>query len=255
MATVRGAAVALICWAVAVPGPLAAAPLPDVVERITPAIVAVGTLARIRQPPARFLGTGFAVGEGRHVITNYHVIPEDLDAKAKERLAVFVGEGKRVRAREAEVAAVDRRHDLALLRLDGAPLPTLTLGDSDRVRAGEDVAFTGFPIGMVLGLHPVTHEGIVSSVTPIATPMGSSRRLSPEVIQRLSDPFAVFQLDATAYPGNSGSPLYRPDTGRVVGVINMVFVKESKETVLEKPSGITYAIPIRFARDLLRGAR
>ena len=55
----------------------------------------------------------------------------------------------------------------------------------------------------------------------------------------------VFQLDATAYPGNSGSLLYDPETGEVVGIINKLFVKESKEVVLEKPSGITYAIPVR----------
>jgi S1-C subfamily serine protease len=56
-------------------------------------------------------------------------------------------------------------------------------------------------------------------------------------------------LDATAYPGNSGSPLYIPETGEVVGVINKVFVKESREAVLEKPSGITYAIPVRYVKQ------
>ena len=55
----------------------------------------------------------------------------------------------------------------------------------------------------------------------------------------------IFQLDATAYPGNSGSLLYDPETGEVVGVINKVFVKESKEAFLEKPNGITYATPVR----------
>ena len=74
------------------------------------------------------------------------------------------------------------------------------------------------------------------------------------MIKRLRDPYDVFQLDATAYPGNSGSPLYIPETGEVVGVINKVFVKESKEAVLEKPSGITYAIPVRYVKELLRDA-
>ncbi|MCB1737317.1 MAG: serine protease, partial [Gammaproteobacteria bacterium] len=54
------------------------------------------------------------------------------------------------------------------------------------------------------------------------------------------------------YPGNSGSPVYHPETGAVIGIINKVFVKETKEMVIEKPSGITYAIPIKFAKDLLR---
>jgi S1-C subfamily serine protease len=61
----------------------------------------------------------------------------------------------------------------------------------------------------------------------------------------------VFQLDGTAYPGNSGSPLYDPETGLVYGVINMVFVKGTKEAALSNPSGITYAIPGTYIRGLL----
>jgi len=69
----------------------------------------------------------------------------------------------------------------------------------------------------------------------------------------LSDrlPFRVYQLDATAYPGNSGSPLYDPETGEVLGVMNMVFVKSTKENVLSDPSGISYAIPVEYLQRLL----
>ena len=65
-------------------------------------------------------------------------------------------------------------------------------------------------------------------------------------------PFNIYQLDGTAYPGNSGGPLFDAETGRVVGVINMVLAKASKESLLTNPSGITYAIPVRFVRELLR---
>jgi S1-C subfamily serine protease len=71
-------------------------------------------------------------------------------------------------------------------------------------------------------------------------------------MRRLRNLFDAFQLDATAYPGNSGSPVYDPRTGRVVGVINSVVVKESKESVLEKPSGISYAIPAEYVKQLLK---
>lgn len=226
--------------------------LAEVVERVSPSIVAVGTVAPMRQPRARFLGTGFAVLDGHHVLTNHHVLPERIKkGETKAHLAVFSGRGRDANARRAEVVQVDPGHDLAVLRIQGAALAPMRLGDSGRVRAGETYAFTGFPIGMVLGLHPVTHKGIISSVTPIAIPMHSSRNLNPEIIRRLNDPYKVFQLDATAYPGNSGSPLYSPATGSVMGIVNMVFVKESKEAVLEKPSGITYAIPISHAKALL----
>ncbi|MDD3381539.1 MAG: serine protease, partial [Rugosibacter sp.] len=56
---------------------------------------------------------------------------------------------------------------------------------------------------------------------------------------------------ATAYPGNSGGPLFDPDTGEVIGILNMVFVKSTKESALEKPSGISYAIPARYLDELL----
>ena len=64
-------------------------------------------------------------------------------------------------------------------------------------------------------------------------------------------PFKIFQLDGTAYPGNSGSPLYDPDSGVVYGIINMVMIKGLKETAITHPSGISYAIPASYIRDLL----
>ena len=55
----------------------------------------------------------------------------------------------------------------------------------------------------------------------------------------------------SAVAGNSGSPLYDPTTGEVVGVLNMVLVKSTKESALTQPSGISYAIPSRFLSELL----
>ncbi|BCX89399.1 serine protease Do [Methylomarinovum tepidoasis] len=236
-------------WLLAV---AALAGLPETVVRVKPAVVAVGTYQRTRAPAAVFRGTGFAVVDGLHLLTNAHVLPEKLAADKGEILAVFFKAEGRDRLRRAEVVAVDRPHDVALLRIGGKPLPTLSLGDSERVREGALYAFTGYPIGMVLGLYPVTHRGIVSSITPIAIPVPRAGFLDPKLLRRLNRPYRVFQLDATAYPGNSGSPLYDPETGAVVGIINKVFVKESKENLLSKPSGISYAIPIRYAERLLR---
>jgi S1-C subfamily serine protease len=150
--------------------------------------------------------------------------------------------------------AVDSEHDIAVLKMEGQPLRPLKLRDSDSVVEGESLLFTGFPIGGVLGLFPATHRAMVSAIAPIALPSASSRQLDPKVIRRLRDStaFPVFQLDATAFPGNSGSPLYDPATGEVVGILNMVFVKGTKESALTQPSGISYAIPSRFLIDLLR---
>ena len=226
-------------------------PLPDLIERTRPSVVGVGTVQPTRRPPNKLLGTGFAVGDGALVVTNFHVVDEMLDSERYETWAVFAGRGKQARVINAEIVARDREHDLAVLRLDGEKLPPLRVGDAEGVREGQQIAFTGFPIGAVLGLYPVTHTGIVSAITPIAIPARSSKELSTRMVRRLASPFNVFQLDATAYPGNSGSPVFDLDDGRVIAIINQVYVKGTKENVLKDPSAITYAIPGRHIRAIL----
>ena len=229
--------------------------LPDTIAAVKPSIVGVGTMEDTRSPPAAFRGTGFAVGNGHYVATNAHVIPQVLDDSKHEYLAVFIGSGNHPDIRKAERIAADYDHDLAILKISGAALPPMVLGDSTGVREGERVAFTGFPIGSVLGLFPATHRGLIAAITPIAVPMDTSKGLDPRMIAQLRAPFSVFQLDATAYPGNSGSPLYRPDSGEVIAVVNMAFVKDSREKVLSEPSGITYAMPAKFIKVLLDRVR
>jgi S1-C subfamily serine protease len=230
---------------------------PRTIERVKGSVVAVGTFHRTRAPQFRFLGTGFAVGDGATIVTNAHVLPAKLDAEQLETIAIVVPRpGREVQVRQAMRGAVDPAHDLALLRIEGAPLPALAVRDSDGVREGELVLFTGFPIGNVLGPFPATHRGMVAAITPIAIPPAHSSQLNPRVLRQLaSGAFPVFQLDATAYPGNSGSPVYDPATGEVIGIVNMVFVKGTKESALTQPSGITYAIPSRHLVELLKSAR
>lgn len=229
------------------------------IARVKGAVVAVGTFQRTRAPQFRFLGTGFAVGDGSLVATNAHVLPDVLDAGGDpESLAILVPgpDAQPAQVRTATRAARDDRHDLALLRIAGPPLTALVVRDSAAVAEGDQFLFTGFPIGSALGPYPATHRAMVSSITPIALPPASAQQLNPKLVRRLqAGPYPVFQLDATAYPGNSGSPLFDAATGEVVGVINMVFVKATKEAALTQPSGITYAIPSRHLLDLLRASR
>jgi serine protease Do len=233
-------------------GNASAGDLSQTIDLVRPSIVAVGTLLHTRAPPANFLGTGFAVGDGLHIITNAHVVPQNLNTEKKESLAIFVGRGASAKARSATIVEVDVEHDLALLKISGEPLPALVIGNSDTVKEGEAVAFTGFPIGMVLGLYPVTHQAIISAITPIVIPALSTKQLDINIIKRLRTPYLVFQLDGTAYPGNSGSPLFDPKTGKVIGILNMVFVKGTKENVLAHPSGISYAIPSNYIHEIMK---
>lgn len=235
---------------------LAADNAADTVKRVKPSIVGVGTFQATRSPAFLFLGTGFVVRNGSLVATSAHVLPPVLDVQQREVLAVAIAgptPGSAPQVRSAKRVAEDPVRDLAVLQVEGLSLPSLEIGDSSQVREGETFLFTGFPLGAVLGIVPVTHRAMVSALTPIALPSGNARELQPRAIKQLtSSSYLVIQLDATAYPGNSGSPLYDPETGTVVGVVSMVFVKGTKEASLSQPSGISYAVPAQPLRELLK---
>jgi serine protease Do len=251
----RRLVVTLAVLVMMLPG-LALSALPDLIERVKPSVVAVGTFDRTRSPAFILRGTGFVLGNGNLVATNAHVIPEPLNASGSEAVVIrLTSSSGEVLQRVARVAASDKSHDLALLRIEGVPLQAIPLHNGV-VREGQSVVFMGFPIGTVLGLSTVTHRGIISAITPVALPGASAQQLNEKVIKRLkSGTFNVYQLDGTAYPGNSGGPLLDADTGEVIGVINMVFVKGTKESVLSQPSGITFAIPVQHLQELLQGTQ
>lgn len=192
---------------------------------------------------------------GRHAITNAHVVSRVATESSSEDpfLAVFVGSGERVEARRAFLIELDPEHDLALIGFEGEPVKPLLLAPEHTVREGELLAFTGFPLGTVFGLYPATHRGIVASIAPIARPVMNGVGGS-ESFRTGASSYDVYQLDATAYPGNSGSPVYRLSDGAVVGVINKVFVRGDREQARERPSGITYAIPVQHVEKLLENA-
>ena len=232
--------------------PFVYADLADTIDRIKPSIVVVGTYKKTNSPQFVLRGTGFVVGSGNIVATNAHVVPESAEPDAPALVIQARNERGEPQVRRARLLQRDRDHDLAIISIEGPALPALKLQNSDSVREGQSIGFTGFPIGGALGFSPVTHRGIVSSITPIALPGGSAQQLNEKLIQRLkSGAFNIFQLDATAYPGNSGSPVFDAETGNVIGVINMVFIKGSKESALTQPSGITYAIPVNYLNKLI----
>lgn len=242
-----GFAWALLCAAAAHAG------LADTVARIKPSVVLVGTYQATNSPRFQLRGTGFLVDGGERVVTNAHVLPESLGAADAPALVVQLRQASgEWQMRPVLLLGRDDPRDLALLRMEGPPGLAMALGDSNRVREGDDLAFTGFPIGGLLGFSPVTHRATVSSITAAALPSPSAQRLNERAIRGLRNgTFDIFQLDATAYPGNSGGPLFHPETGELMGVMNMVLIKGTRESALSQPSGISYAIPSRYVKELL----
>ena len=228
-----------------------AAQLTEIIKNIKPSVVGIGTHTPISQPKNRLLGTGFVIGDGHYVVTNDHVLPKELNEELKQKIVVFIGSGKNAKVRDAIIIDRIKDNDLALLKIVGEKLKPMILADKTYIDEGTSIAFTGFPIGAVLGLYPVTHQGIISAVTPIIIPVDDVKKITAKMLKRLRDPYMIYQLDAVAYPGNSGSALYKANTGEVIGVINKVFVQGTKESAIKTPSGITYAIPVRYVHELL----
>jgi serine protease Do len=162
----------------------------------------------------RSLGSGFIISKDGYIFTNNHVI-EKAD-KIKVRLST----GKEY---DATVKGRDPRTDLALIKITpDNSLPTVNLGDSDRLRVGDWVMAIGNPFGLD---HTVT-AGIVSAKGRV---IGAG-------------PYDNFiQTDASINPGNSGGPLFNM-AGEVVG-INTAIVAQGQ--------GIGFAIPVNMAKEIL----
>ena len=257
LAAVGGSAAASAASAASAAGAATPAGLPDIVAGAKPSVLPVGTFNPTDSPRFGFRGTGFVVGDGTLIATNFHVLPAGADTSGGPRMAVLTsrtaGEGQ---GRLARVVATDRVRDLALLQIEGPPLTALPLAETGTAREGQGVVLMGFPIGGTLGFSVVTHRGIVASITAAALPAATASQLDPRALVKLREGnFELLQLDATAYPGNSGGPLLDADTGRVIGVVNMVLVKAGRESALSNPTGITYAVPVKFLHQLLKEPR
>lgn len=245
-------------WLLAAAGG-AQAGLPDLVQAAKPAVVLVGTHAATDSPRFQFRASGFVVGDGLTVVTAAHALPGAGEAAApagaqRELVVQLWQGGTRWEQRSASVQAVARSSDLALLRILGSPARPLTLAPAEPAPAeGSDIALIGFPIGGLLGFSHVTHRGVLSAITQFVPPQHSARELSAAAIRQLREAGAtLYQLDAVAYPGNSGGPVFDVATGQVIGVLSMSLARAGREGALSAPTGISYAIPVAALHELLK---
>lgn len=241
----------LIFWG----GHAISAELTDVAKSTKASVVGVGLYNPLNAPRYQLRGTGFVVSSsnGRSIIaTNHHVVNGKGFNEDKSEISVHVGESKRAKFFKAKLLAQDERADVALIEISHS-LPALTLVSPRYVSpAATQIIIAGLPIGSVLGLFKAVHVGYVAAYVPQAIPQSNSKQLSIEMVKRLRNPLFVYQLDVTAYPGNSGSPVVDATTGQVIAIVNSVLVKSTRENVLSDPSGITYAIPAGEIHKLLQ---
>jgi serine protease Do len=168
----------------------------DIVQRASPAIVRI-------EAGAEKIGTGFILDKTGVVATNLHVVVGEAAIKIK------LSDGSQYPV--TQIDGLDPARDLALLQIRaGKDLPTLHLGDSSAMSAGDQVVAIGNPLGFD---NSVT-SGLISQVRPICGPADIAAK-------KCSQELTVLQISAAISPGSSGGPLFN-QYGEVVGVTTAI---------------------------------
>lgn len=161
----------------------------------------------------RGVGSGFILSSDGYVMTNHHVVD-----KADE-IVVTLNDRREFKAR---LIGSDRRTDVAVVKIDATDLPSVKIGDPERIRVGQWVLAIGSPFG----LENTVTAGIVSA----------KGRETGEYL-----PF--IQTDVAVNPGNSGGPLINMD-GEVIGINSQIYSRTGGFM------GISFAIPINEAMSV-----
>ena len=169
-----------------------------------------------RERRLRGQGSGFIVDSNGIVLTNAHVVNK------ADQVSVNLKDG---RTFEGKVLGADPVTDLAVIKIQGRELPTVPLGDSEKVRVGDWAIAVGNP----LGLDNTVTLGIISTLNRPSAKVGiPDKRLD------------FLQTDAAINPGNSGGPLLN-DRGEVIGI---------NTAIRADANGIGFAIPVNKAKSI-----
>ncbi|MCA1274409.1 S1C family serine protease [Streptomyces rubiginosohelvolus] len=238
-----------------------------VAEAVSPAIVEIGAASSA----GKSTGSGVVITEDGEIVTNNHVI------SGAQQIQVTLSTGKTY---TADVVGTDPDKDLALIKLQGASgLKTATLGDSSKVKVGEEVVAIGSPEGLT----GTVTSGIVSAldrdVTVAKDDSGSSGQGQGQGQGRQGSgqewPFEfggqqfngdtgeetttykALQTDASLNPGNSGGALINMD-GEIIGINSAMYAPSSSAAGSGSSAGsvgLGFAIPVNTLKadlDTLR---
>lgn len=206
--------------------PKEALSIPEVVKKVSPAVVSVSTKSIVRQWGRDFgiqegIGSGFIINTEGYILTNYHVI------SGAQEVRIIFNDSKVV---NAKIINYDAVQDIAVVKVDGnVKVPgVVELGDSDKVEVGESVVAIGNPLGKEF-IGTVT-RGIISAINR-----------GVEVEKGRTQSF--LQTDAAINPGNSGGPLINT-LGQVIGINTAKITEQGVE-------GIGFSIPINTVKQRL----
>lgn len=170
-----------------------------------------GAIVRVEVGADR-VGTGFVIDRDGAIATNLHVVVGSSDIKVRTLDGTVLTVPR--------VLALDPEHDLALIDVDPRrPLPMLSLGDSDKVSAGDTVVAIGNPLGV---LDYTVSDGLISSVRSV------------------SEDLTLLQISAPISQGSSGGPLFN-SFGEVIGVATAIF---------NEGQNLNFGVPSNYVRAL-----
>lgn len=233
-----------------VPGPVSASrntPIVEAARRVSPSVVSIVVTRHVRSAPRSLfdlfferervrpgIGSGFAVDEEGHVVTNHHVV-RDADS-----IVVYDASG---RLHRAELIGSDELTDIAVLKLPGGRVPPAPIGTSSDLMVGEPAIAIGNPTGFDLqNAEATVTTGVISGLGRDIRSPGEREVLYADMVQ----------TDAAINPGNSGGPLVNA-AGEVVGVNSAIFSRSGGS------EGLGFAIPIdramKVADELARFGR
>lgn len=175
-------------------------------------------------------GSGVVVDGKGYIVTNNHVISEAATKPADFQITVVFNDGKEV---PANLVGRDPKTDLAVLKVDNVDnLTVAKLGDSEKIRVGEEVIAAGAPLGL---RSTVTH-GIVSALhRPV--PLSGDGSDTDTVIDGV-------QTDASINHGNSGGPLINMNA-EVIGI------NTAGKSLSDSASGLGFAIPVNEVKQVV----
>jgi S1-C subfamily serine protease len=201
-----------------------------IAKRVGPAVVSIAVTTRNEYD----VGSGVVIDKHGYVLTNNHVVA----AAASDRSASIVVTFSDEATAQGAIVGRDPISDLAVLKVPDDKLTVATLGDSAKLAVGDPVVAIGSP----LGLQGTVTQGIVSALHRAVHVFADGGN---------SDAYLdAIQTDAAINPGNSGGALVDA-AGAVVGINAAAALATSDPSGGQTPtSGIGYAIPINYARDI-----
>ena len=189
-------------------------------EKQAQAVVYI-TVRDEEDPSQRIQGSGFIINPSGVILTVDHLL-EDCFSGAEIKLS----NGDTYNNDRIEIIDIDHKRDIAVIKIKALNLPVVRLGDSDKVRTGEQV----FTIGNPEGLESSISKGIISA-----------RRRS---VQGRELGYECFQITTPISLGSSGSPVFNMD-GEVIGIVTSLF---------EEGQNLNFAIPINYAKPMISEA-